>query len=116
MPIQASLPSRLPVPPLKLRRVVVTGFGIVSPVGSRPETAWTNVRDGVSGISAVEDFDASTFATRIAGQLKDFDAEKYLSRKDQRKGGPFIHYGVGAAFEALDSSPTALKTLIRIAG
>lgn len=89
---------------MKLRRVVVTGLGIVSPVGSKIDTAWANVRDGVSGISRVDDFDPSTFATQIAGQVRDFDAEVYLSRKDQRKNDPFIHYGVAAAFDALDAS------------
>ena len=89
---------------MKLRRVVVTGLGIVSPVGSTVADAWANVRDGKSGISEVTDFDASTFATRIAGEVRGFDVEKYLSRKDQRKNDPFIHYGVGAAFDALDDS------------
>ena len=89
---------------MNLRRVVVTGLGIVSPVGSDPATAWTNVRDGVSGISEIEDFDASTFATQIAGQVQGFDADNYLSRKDQRKNDPFIHYGVAAAFDALEHS------------
>ena len=89
---------------MKLRRVVVTGLGIVSPVGSDPDTAWQSVRDGVSGISRVEDFDASTFTTQIAGQVRDFDVDDYLSRKDQRKNDPFIHYGVAAAFDALDNS------------
>ncbi len=89
---------------MKLRRVVVTGIGIVSPVGSRMETAWQNVRDGVSGITAIADFDASTFPTQIAGQVRDFDADAYLSAKDRRKNDPFIHYGVAAAFDALDAS------------
>jgi len=89
---------------LSLRRVVVTGIGIVSPVGSRLEPAWQNVREGVSGITAITDFDASTFPTRIAGQVRDFDVDAYLSVKDQRKNDPFIHYGVAAAFDALEAS------------
>lgn len=89
---------------MKLRRVVVTGLGIVSPVGSTIAAAWANVRDGKSGISRVTDFDASTFATQIAGEVQGFEVENYLSRKDQRKNDPFIHYGVGAAFDALDDS------------
>ena len=89
---------------MKLRRVVVTGIGIVSPVGSHMETAWQNVRDGVSGITPIADFDASTFPTQIAGQVRDFDADAYLSAKDRRKNDPFIHYGVAAAFDALDAS------------
>jgi 3-oxoacyl-[acyl-carrier-protein] synthase II len=89
---------------LKLRRVVITGLGIVSPVGSAIETAWENVREGNSGISRVTDFDADTFATQIAGEVQGFEVENYLSRKDQRKNDPFIHYGVGAAIDALDDS------------
>ncbi len=89
---------------MKLRRVVVTGIGIVSPVGSELETAWANVRDGKSGIGPVDDFDAETFPTRIAGQVSGFDVEQYLGRKDQRKNDPFIHYGVAAAFDALEDS------------
>ena len=68
------------------------------------DSAWQNVRDGVSGITRIDDFDASTFATQIAGQVSGFDADAYLSRKDQRKNDPFIHYGVAAAFDALDHS------------
>ena len=89
---------------MKLRRVVITGMGIVSPVGSTIATAWENVRDGNSGIYRVTDFDADSFATQIAGEVQGFDVDKYLSRKDQRKNDPFIHYGVGAAFDALDDS------------
>ena len=87
-----------------MRRVVVTGIGIVSPVGSRLETAWRNVCDGISGITAITDFDAATFPTQIAGQVRDFDVGAYLSPKEQRKSDPFIHYGIAAAFDALDAS------------
>ena len=87
-----------------MRRVVVTGIGIVSPVGSRLETAWRNVCDGASGITAITDFDAATFPTQIAGQVRDFDVGAYLSPKEQRKSDPFIHYGIAAAFDALDAS------------
>lgn len=89
---------------MKLRRVVITGMGIVSPVGSTIASAWENVREGNSGISRVTDFDADAFATQIAGEVQGFEVDNYLSRKDQRKNDPFIHYGVGAAFDALDDS------------
>ena len=79
-------------------------MGIVSPVGSNLEDAWRNVCEGNSGITVVDDFDASTFPTRIAGLVKGYDADKYLSPKDQRKNDPFIHYGVAAAMEAIDDS------------
>jgi len=88
------------------RRVVVTGIGIVSPVGSTIEKAWKNITEGVSGIGLIpsELFDASDFSVKIAGNVDDFDADAYISRKDQRKMDPFIHYGVAAATDALKDS------------
>lgn len=88
------------------RRVVVTGLGIVSPVGSTIEKAWKNITEGVSGIARVPTdlFDTSDFSVKIAGNIKDFDAEKYISRKDQKKMDPFIHFGVGAGTDALKDS------------
>jgi len=79
-------------------------MGIVSPVGSRLDDAWQAVREGVSGISVVDDFDTSAFPTRIAGLVKDFEVDDYLSKKDQRKNDPFIHYGVAAAMDAIADS------------
>ncbi len=89
---------------MKERRVVITGMGIVSPVGSRVDEAWRNVCEGNSGIVLIDDFDTSTFATRIGGTVKGFDVGDYLSPKDQRKTDPFIHYGVAAAVEAIKHS------------
>ncbi len=86
------------------RRVVITGMGIISPVGSRLDDAWNSVCAGVSGISLVEDFDTSAYPTRIAGLVKDFNVDDYLSPKDQRKNDPFIHYGVAAAMNAIDDA------------
>ncbi len=83
------------------RRVVITGMGIVSPVGSTLDEAWKNVRDGNSGIELVTEFDTSSFPTRIAGLVKGFDVDAYLPKKDQRKNDPFIHYSVGAAVNAI---------------
>ncbi len=82
------------------RRVVVTGLGIVCPVGSELETAWRNICAGVSGIRPVTSFDVSAFPVRFAGTVTDFDADKYIPRKDQKKMDPFIHYGIGAAMDA----------------
>lgn len=83
------------------RRVVITGMGIISPVGSRLDDAWHDVCEGISGISLVDDFDTRAYPTRIAGLVKDFDVDHYLSKKDQRKNDPFIHYGVAAAMDAI---------------
>ncbi len=86
------------------RRVVVTGLGIVSPVGSQVDTAWENIREGRSGIRGIEGYDASAFGVRIGGEVRDFDVENYLSGKDARKMDPFIHYGIGASIDAVRDS------------
>ncbi|MEM6512179.1 MAG: beta-ketoacyl-ACP synthase II [Pseudomonadota bacterium] len=86
------------------RRVVITGMGIVSPVGSRIETAWQNVLAGRSGVSRIEHFDPADLPTQIAGMISDFDADHYLAKKDQRKNDPFIHYGIASCVDALEDS------------
>lgn len=86
------------------RRVVVTGLGIVSPVGKGIEEAWANVLAGRSGITRVTRFDASAFASQIAGEVKGFDVTQYLSAKDARRMDVFIHYGLAAAIDALRDS------------
>ncbi len=79
-------------------------MGIVSPVGSRLDDAWKNVCEGNSGISLIEDFDTSEFPTRIAGSVRDFDADDYMAPKDQRKNDPFVHYGVAATMKAISDA------------
>lgn len=86
------------------RRVVVTGMGVLSPVGNSVELAWNSVRDGISGIGPVTHFDTEGCATQIAGEVRDFDVTDYLTPKDARKMDPFIHYGIAASFDALDAS------------
>ncbi|MBZ0222516.1 MAG: beta-ketoacyl-ACP synthase II [Dokdonella sp.] len=83
------------------RRVVVTGLGIVSPVGNDVATAWSNIVAGKSGIGPITHFDASTFPTRIAGEVRDFDPAQYIAPKDVKKMDPFIHYGIAASVQAL---------------
>ena len=83
------------------RRVVVTGLGIISPVGNDVPTAWANILAGNSGIGPITHFDASTFPTRIAGQVRDFDPTVYVAAKDVKKMDPFIHYGIAASVQAL---------------
>ena len=83
------------------RRVVITGLGIVSPVGNDVATAWRNVVAGTSGIGPITHFDASTFPTRIAGEVRDFDPAKFVAPKDVKKMDPFIHYGIAASIDAL---------------
>ena len=88
------------------RRVVVTGLGIVSPVGSKIDIAWKNIVEGISGINVISEdlFDTSKFTVKIAGNVDDFKIDDYIKRKDQRKMDPFIHYGIGAGTDALADS------------
>ncbi len=79
-------------------------MGIVSPVGSQLEKAWQNIREGVSGITPIEDFDASQFSTRIAGVVNDFEVGDFLAPKEARKMDRFMHYGIGASVMALKDS------------
>lgn len=83
------------------RRVVVTGLGLVSPVGNDIDTAWGNVVNGVSGISVVDTIDTTGLTTQIAGLVRDFEVSDYLSPKEARKMDPFMHYGIAAATQAL---------------
>ena len=76
-------------------------MGIVSPVGSNVEEAWTNVREGKSGIGPIEDFDTTGFSTRIGGMVRGFNIADYITPKNARKMDPFMHYGVGACVDAI---------------
>jgi len=86
------------------RRIVVTGLGIVSPVGNTIEGAWEAILAGRSGIGPIDTYDASAFTTRFAGLVKNFRAEDYLGPKEARRTDPFIHYGVAAAKQAVRDS------------
>ena len=83
------------------RKVVVTGLGIVSPVGSTVPSAWESIVSGKSGITRITRFDASSFASQIACEVKDFDIQQYLSAKEARRMDVFIHYGMAAAIQAV---------------
>ena len=86
------------------RRVVVTGLGCVSPVGNTVADAWANLLAGQSGIDLITRFDASTFSCKIAGEVKGFDLESYISAKDARAMDSFIHYGIAAAVQAVQDA------------
>ena len=83
------------------RRVVITGMGIVSPVGNTTSDAWTNILSGKSGITRITRFDASAIASQIAGEVRDFDITQYISAKDARRMDIFIHYGMAASIQAV---------------
>lgn len=86
------------------RRVVVTGLGVISPVGNTVAEAWENLIAGKSGIGPISRFDASAFACRIAGEVKDFDCTAYIPAKDARRMDVFIHFGMAAGIQALRDS------------
>ncbi len=86
------------------RRVVVTGLGIVSPVGSTVATAWHNVVNGVSGIAPITRIDVTDFPCRFGGAVKDFELGKYLSPKEARRMDEFMHYGIAAGVDAMQDS------------
>ncbi len=86
------------------RRVVVTGLGIVSPLGNDLASNWDAIVNGRSGIAAVANFDVSAFSTRIAGEVKNFDPGVWIAPKELKKMDPFIHYGVAASLMAIQDS------------
>lgn len=83
------------------RRVVVTGLGIISPVGNTVDEAWANIIAGKSGIGPITHFDPAAYPTRICGSVKGFDPAEFVAPKDVKKMDPFIHFGVAAASNAM---------------
>ena len=83
------------------RRVVITGLGILSPVGNGLDASWDGIVNGRSGIGPISHFDASAFATRISGEVKGFDPTEWIAPKDVKKMDPFVHYGVAASMMAI---------------
>jgi 3-oxoacyl-[acyl-carrier-protein] synthase II len=86
------------------RRVVVTGLGIVSPVGNTVDSAWSNLLAGRSGIGPITSYDASAYSTRFAGLVRDFDPAQWMGPKEAKRVDPFIHYGVAAAKQAVQDA------------
>ena len=89
------------------RRVVVTGLGLISPVGNTVAEGWANLVAGRTGIGPITKFDASAFACRFAGEVKDFRVEQYMPAKEARHMDTFIHYGMAAAVQAVQDSGLA---------
>ena len=86
------------------RRVVITGMGMLSPVGLNVKESWQNILAGESGIAPIEHFDVSAFATRFGGSVRGFDVTTIISAKEARKMDTFIHYGMAAAKEAIEDA------------
>ena len=87
-----------------MRRIVVTGLGLVTPVGTTVEESWENIVAGRSGVSAIDIFDVSGFSSRIGAAVRNFDLSLYMSRKEARKTDTFIHYGIAAAKQAISDA------------
>lgn len=99
------------------RRVVVTGMGMLTPVGLNVDETWQNILAGVSGVDLVEDFDASDYSTKIWAKVKNFNVENYISSKDARKMDVFTQFGMVAAEEAMQDSGLIIdEALSRRAG
>ena len=95
------------------RRIVVTGMGLVCPVGNTVESAWEAIRHGRSGIGPVTEFDVSQLATRIAGEIRDFDVTRYIEEKDARRYDKFMHYGIAASIQAIEEAGLNSETVDR---
>ena len=87
-----------------MRRIVVTGLGLVTAVGHNVEDCWSSILAGKSGASSIDSFDTTGFAVTFGATVKDFDLSPYMSAKDARKTDTFIHYGIAAAKQALAAS------------
>ena len=87
-----------------MRRVVITGMGAITPLGNDVESFWKELSAGQSGAGPITHFDTSKFKTRFACEVKGFEVEKFLDRKEARKTDPVTHYAIAAVDEALESS------------
>src|SRR5579862_3176802 len=86
------------------KRVVITGMGLVTALGSEIDAFWRNITAGKSGVSAIEGFDAAEYATRFAAEIKDFQADRYMERREARKMDRFVQFAVAASTVAVSAS------------
>ena len=96
---------------MELKRVVVTGLGAITPVGNNPEETWKNLLDGVSGAAPITHFDASKFKTQFACEVKGFNANDYIDRKEARKMDRYAQLAIASAVQAVDDSKMDLETI-----
>ena len=96
---------------MELKRVVVTGLGAVTPLGLSAEETWKNLLAGVSGADTIKQFDASRYKTNFACEVKDFDASKWIDRKEARKMDKFCQFALAAATMAIEDSQMDLETI-----
>ncbi|MBT8147821.1 MAG: beta-ketoacyl-ACP synthase II, partial [Gammaproteobacteria bacterium] len=86
------------------RRVVVTGLGLLTPVGNDVETSWDAIKNGQSGINPIEHFDTADFTTRFGGSVKGFDCSQYIEKREARRLDAFIQYGMAAGIQAVNDA------------
>jgi len=91
------------------RRIVITGLGLLSPVGNNVEEAWRAIREGQSGIGPVTEFDVSQLNTRIAGEIRNFDPSEFMDEKEARRSDKFLQYGIAAGVQAIADAGLALN-------
>ena len=89
---------------MSARRVVITGLGMVAPVGHTVKESWENILAGKSGIQPITHFDIEPFSVHFGGPIYDFDVTQYVPKKDVRKMDKFIHYGIAAGSQAIEDS------------
>ncbi len=93
------------------KRVVITGLGCVTPVGTGKDLFWANIKNGVCGIDKITRFDVSSFQTQIAGEVKDFNPEDYISKKDLKRMDRFTHFAIGSSYMAVKDSKINLDNI-----
>src|SRR5687767_798249 len=90
-------------------RVVITGMGAITPIGNSVEEFWSNALEGKSGISILQAFDHSAYPVHIAGEIKNFDPEQYMDRRDARRMGRFSQFAIAATHQALRQADLDLE-------
>lgn len=94
-----------------MKRVVITGMGVISPVGNNIETFWNRIKSGEHGISFIESFDTSDIDVKVAAEIKDFDPTQYIEKKEARRTDRYCQFAVAAALEALKDAGTDFKDI-----
>ena len=96
---------------MNTRRVVITGMGLITPLGNDLNTSWDAIKNGKSGIETLDHFDVSAFSTQFGGAIKNFDCSKYMEIKEARRMDEFMQYGIAAGVQAIDDSGIDISTI-----
>ena len=96
---------------MNTRRVVITGMGLITPLGNDLNTSWNAIKNGKSGIETLDHFDASAFSTQFGGAIKNFDCSEYMEIKEARRMDEFMQYGIAAGVQAINDSGIDISTI-----